>query len=164
MKSFEKIKDTVSTILGYFVFIALLGSGIYDLIRDEHWIILSLTILGLVATALFFIFILGPSLEAGFRNRFPFDYERHLLNEIAFFTNKGYLQVEYIDPGSEHPGILMSRENSPHVKIILNAPIAPSDYSVDVYIMTDPVISAHYDVKDDIDLKHAKLSKLLEII
>lgn len=163
MKSFEKIKDTVSTILGYFVLIASFVLGTYSLIEKGHWIILSLTILGLVATALFFIF-LGPILEAGFRNRFPFDYERHLLNEIAFFTNKGYLQVEYIDPGSEHPGILMSRENSPHVKIILNAPIAPSDYSVDVYIMTDPVISAHYDVKDDIDLKHAKLSKLLEII
>ena len=58
----------------------------------------------------------------------------------------------------------MSRENSPQVKIILNAPTAASDYSVDVCIMTDPVISAHYDVKDDIDLKHAKLSKLLEII
>lgn len=163
MKSFEKIKDTVSTILGYFVLIASFVLGTYSLIEKGHWIILSLTILGLVATALFFIF-LGPILEAGFRNRFPFDYERHLLNEIAFFTNKGYLQVEYIDPGSEHPGILMSRENSPHVKIILNAPIAASDYSVDVYIMTDPVISAHYDVKDDIDLKHAKLSKLLEII
>ena len=163
MKSFEKIKDTVSTILGYFVLIASFVLGTYSLIEKGHWIILSLTILGLVATALFFIF-LGPILEAGFRNRFPFDYERHLLNEIAFFTNKGYLQVEYIDPGSEHPGILMSRENSPHVKIILNAPIAASDYYVDVYIMTDPVISAHYDVKDDIDLKHAKLSKLLEII
>lgn len=164
MKSFEKIKDTVSTILGYFVLIALFVLGTYSLIEKGHWIIVSLIIIGLVATALFFIFILGPSLEAGFRNRFPFDYERHLLNEIAFFTNKGYLQVEYIDPGSEHPGILMSRENSPQVKIILNAPIAASDYSVDVCIMTDPVVSAHYDVKDDIDLKHAKLSKLLEII
>ncbi len=160
----KKIKDDVSSFFASIVFIALLGSGIYVLIRDEHWIILSLIILGLVATALFLIFILAPGLEAGFRKQFPLDYEQHLQNEIAFFTNKGYLQVEYIDPGSEHPGILMSRENSPQVKIILNAPIAASDYSVDVCIMTDPVISAHYDVKDDIDLKHAKLSKLLEII
>lgn len=164
MASFENIKDKVSSVLAYIVFIAFFGSGIYSSITEGHWIIVSLIIIGLVATALFFIFILGPSLESGFRNKFPFDYERHLLCEIAFFTDKGYQQVEYIDPGSEHPGILMSRENSPHVKIILNAPIAPSDYSVDVYIMTDPVISAHYDVKDDIDLKHAKLSKLLEII
>lgn len=164
MASFENIKDKVSSVLAYIVFIAFFGSGIYSSITEGHWIILSLVIIGLVATALFFIFILGPSLESGFRNQFPFDYEQHLLNKIAFFTNKGYLQVEYIDPGSEHPGILMSRENSPQVKIILNAPIAASDYSVDVCIMTDPVISAHYDVKDDIDLKHAKLSKLLEII
>lgn len=164
MASFENIKDKVSSVLAYIVFIAFFGFGIYSLITEGHWIILSLVILGLVLIPIFFIYILGAGMESGFRNQFPFDYEQHLLNEIAFFTNKGYLQVEYIDPGSEHPGILMSRENSPQVKIILNAPIAASDYSVDVCIMTDPVISAHYDVKDDIDLKHAKLSKLLEII
>ena len=101
-------------------------------------------------------------LESGFRNQFPFDYKRHLLNEIAFFTNKGYQQVEYINPDTEHPGILMTRENPPQIKIILNAPITALDYSVDVFIMTEPIISTHYNVKDCPNLKHAKLSKLFE--
>ena len=164
MVSFEKIKDKVYSISACIVLIALLGFGIYSLIEEEHWIILSLLIIGLVSTPLFFIYILGAGLERGFRNRFPFDYEQHLLNEVAFFTNKGYQQVEYIAPGSEHPGILMSKEDSPQVKIILKAPITASNYSIDVYIMTEPVISTHYDVKDELDLKHAKLSGLFEHI
>ena len=126
MVSFEKIIDKVYSISACIVLIALLGFGIYSLIEEEHWIILSLLIIGLVSTPLFFIYILGAVLEGGFRNRFPFYYEQHLLNEVAFFTNKGYQQVEYIDPGSEHPGILMSKEDSPQVKIILNAPITIS--------------------------------------
>lgn len=150
-------------ILNWMLIFLFIGGGITLSIYFHEWLVLAL-IIGSVIIFAGFIYILGMGMESGFRNQFPFDYEQHLLNEIAFFTNKGYLQVEYIDPGSEHPGILMSRENSPQVKIILNAPIAASDYSVDVCIMTDPVISAHYDVKDDIDLKHAKLSKLLEII
>lgn len=56
MASFENIKDKVSSVLAYIVFIAFFGFGIYSLITEGHWIILSLTILGLVATALFFIF------------------------------------------------------------------------------------------------------------
>ena len=150
-------------ILDWMPIFLFIGGGITLCIYFHKWLVLAL-IIGSVIIFAGFIYLLVVGMESGFRNQFPFDYEQHLLNEIAFFTNKGYLQVEYIDPGSEHPGILMSRENSPHVKIILNAPIAASDYSVDVCIMTDPVISAHYDVKDDIDLKHAKLSKLLEII
>ena len=156
MKRLREILDWIPIFL-------FIGGGITLSIYFHEWLVLAL-IIGSVIIFAGFIYILGMGMESGFRNQFPFDYEQHLLNEIAFFTNKGYLQVEYIDPGSEHPGILMSRENSPHVKIILNAPIAPSDYSVDVYIMTEPVISAHYDVNDDIALKHAKLSKLLEKI
>ena len=146
-------------ILNWMLIFLFIGGGITLSIYFHEWLVLAL-IIGSVIIFAGFIYLLVVGMESGFRNQFPFDYEQHLLNEIAFFTNKGYLQVEYIDPGSEHPGILMSRENSPHVKIILNAPIAASDYSVDVCIMTDPVVSAHYDVKDDIDLKH----KLLEII
>lgn len=156
MKRLREILDWIPIFL-------VIGGGITLCIYFHKWLVLAL-IIGSVIIFAGFIYILGMGIESSFRNQFPFDYKQHLLNEIAFFTNKGYLQVEYIDPGSEHSGILMSRENSPHVKIILNAPIAPSDYSVDVYIMTEPVISAHYDVNDDIALKHAKLSKLLEII
>lgn len=148
-------------ILDWMPIFLFIGGGITLSIYFHEWFVLAL-ILGSVIIFAGFIYLLGMGLESGFRNKFPFDYERHLLNEIAFFTNKGYQQVEYIDPGSEHPGILMSRENSPQVKIILNAPIAASDYSVDVCIMTEPVISTHYYVKDCPNLKHAKLSELFE--
>lgn len=156
MKRLREILDWMPI----FLFIEL---GITLSIYFHKWLVLAL-ILGSVIIFAGFIYLLVMGLESGFRHQFPFDYEQHLLSEIAFFTNNEYRKVEYIDPGSEHPGILMVRENSPQIKIILNAPITASDYSVDVCIITEPVISTHYYVKDDLDLKHAKLSQLLEII
>lgn len=150
-------------ILDWMPIFLFIGGGITLSIYFSKWLVLAL-ILGSVIIFAGFIYLLGMGLESGLRHKFPFDYELHLLNEIAFFTNNEYRKVEYIDPGSEHPGILMVRENSPQIKIILNAPITASDYSVDVCIMTEPVISTHYYVKDDLDLKHAKLSQLLAII
>lgn len=56
MVSFEKIKDKVYSILACIVLMALLGFGIYSLIKEEHWIILSLLIIGLVSTPLIFFY------------------------------------------------------------------------------------------------------------
>ena len=99
-------------------------------------------------------------LESGFRNRFPLDYLRHLNVEINFFKEKGFQIINYLDSGSEHPGVLMQKENSPDIRIILNAPINQSNYTIDVRVMKDPEISIKYLVSTNSESKIEKLNEL----
>lgn len=156
MNKFRKLLDWLSWIL---ILSGILAFTIYY----HNWILLSLII---VSVALFcgFIYIMGMGLESGFRNKFPLDYLMHLSTEIDFFNEKGYQLIEYIEPGSEHPGIVLQKENSPDVKIILKAPIKPSDYSVDVIVMKDPEISINYLVTTPLETKIEKLNELCEIV
>ena len=105
---------------------------------------------------------MGMGLESGFRNQFPLDYLMHLTTEIEFFNKNSYQQIQYIDPGSEQPGILMSKDNLPSIRIILNAPINSLNYTVDVHIMTNPEKCIHYDVATDRETKLEKLKTLYE--
>lgn len=66
-------KDKIQALLGVIALIILFGFGIYSLIADGHWIILSIIVLGIILPVIFFIFVLGQGLEAGFRNKFPLD-------------------------------------------------------------------------------------------
>ena len=154
MKKLREILDWIPL----FLFIA---GGITFAIYLQNWILLGLIILGIF---LFggFIDLMAMGLESSLRNQFPLDYLMLLTTEVDFFNEKGFQIINYLDPGSEHPGILMRKENSPDVWIILNAPINQyqSNYTVDVWVMKDPEISIKYLVRTNPESKIEKLNEL----
>ena len=153
MKILREILDWIPLIL-------LIAGGIALSIYLQEWILLGLIILGMVIFGGFIYIMAMGGLESGFRNRFPLDYLRHLKTEVDFFEEKGFQIINHLDPGSEHPGVLMQKENSPDVRIILNAPINQSNYTVDVRVMKDPEISIKYLVSTNPESKIEKLNEL----
>ena len=146
-------------ILDWIPLIFFIAGGIAFAIYLQNWILLGLIILGIF---LFggFIPLMAMGLESGLRNRFPLDYLMHLTTEVDFFEEKGFQIINHLDPGSEHPGVLMQKENSPDVRIILNAPINSFNYTVDVWVMKDPEISIKYLVTTNPESKIEKLNEL----
>ena len=67
---------------------------------------------------------MAKGLEAGFRNRFPFDYLIELSWIVQLFEKHGFQEDEYsrIDAGTDCPGIKMVRGNE-LVEIYLIAPL-----------------------------------------
>lgn len=159
MKKLREILDWIPL----FLFIA---GGITFAIYLQNWILLGLIILDLIILGIFlfggFIDLMAMGLESSLRNQFPLDYLMLLTTEVDFFNEKGFQIINYLDPGSEHPGILMRKENSPDVWIILNAPINQyqSNYTVDVWVMKDPEISIKYLVRTNPESKIEKLNEL----
>ena len=153
MKKLREILDLIPLIL-------LIAGGIAFSIYLQEWILLGLIILGMVIFGGFIYLMAMGGLESGFRNRFPLDYLRHLNVEINFFKEKGFQIINYLDSGSEHPGVLMQKENSPDIRIILNAPINQSNYTIDVRVMKDPEISIKYLVTTNPESKIEKLNEL----
>lgn len=153
MKKLREILDWIPLIL-------LIAGGIALSIYLQEWILLGLIILGMVIFGGFIYIMAMGGLESGFRNRFPLDYLRHLNVEINFFKEKDFQIINYLDSGSEHPGVLMQKENSPDIRIILNAPINQSNYTVDVRVMKDPEISIKYLVSTNPESKIEKLNEL----
>lgn len=153
MKKLREILDWIPLIL-------LIAGGIALSIYLQEWILLGLIMLGIVIFGGFIYIMAMGGLESGFRNRFPLDYLRHLNVEINFFKEKGFQIINYLDSGSEHPGVLMQKENSPDIRIILNAPINQSNYTVDVRVMKDPEISIKYLVSTNPESKIEKLNEL----
>ena len=151
MKKLREILDWIPLIL-------FIAGSIAFAIYLQNWILLGLIILGIFLFGGFIMAMGG--LESGFRNRFPLDYLRHLNEEINFFKEKGFQIINYLDSGSEHPGVLMQKENSPDVRIILNAPINSFNYTVDVWVMKDPEISIKYLVTTNPESKIEKLNEL----
>lgn len=152
MKRLREILDFIPLVL-------LIVGGIAFSIYFQEWILLGLIILGTVLSA-GFIYLLGMGLESGFRNRFPLDFLMHLTTEVDFFKEKGYQIINYEDPGSEHPGVVMQKENSPHIKIILDAPIMSFNYNVNACIMENPEMCIHYTVATDHKTKIEMLNEL----
>ena len=153
MKKLREILDWIKIFL-------LPAGGIAFAIYFQNWILWGLIILGMVIFGGFIYIMAMGGLESGFRNRFPLDYLSHLNVERHFFEEKGFQIINHLDPGSEHPGVLMQKENSPDVRIILNAPINSFNYTVDVWVMKDPEISIKYLVTTNPESKIEKLNEL----
>ena len=152
MKKLREILDWIPLIL-------FIAGSIAFAIYLQNWILLGLIILGILYGGFIFLMAMG-GLESCFRNRFPLDYLWHLTTEVKFFKEKGFQIINHLDPGSEHPGVLMQKENSPDVRIILNAPINSFNYTVDVWVMKDPEISIKYLVTTNPESKIEKLNEL----
>lgn len=153
MKKLRKILDWIQI----FWFPA---GGIAFAIYIQDWIISSLLILGIVTFYGFMYLLAMAGWENCFIMPFSLDYLRHLTTEVDFFKEKGFQIINHLDLGSEHPGVLMQKENSPDVRIILNAPINSSNYTVDVRVMKDPEISINYLVRTNPETKIEKLNEL----
>ena len=65
---------------------------------------------------------MAKGLEAGFRNQFPFDYLISLSWIVQLFKRHGFQEDEYIDAGTDCPGIKMVRGDE-LVEIYLIAPL-----------------------------------------
>lgn len=142
------IIEKIKTIIAYVICIALFVWGIASLIINKNWIILVIITLGL-GLFVFLFFAMFAGMESGFRNKFPLDYLMHLNTEIDYLSSLGYQIDKYIEPGSEHPGVIMTKDEAPNIIILLNAPLNDSAFSVDIFSSDAPeIIKAHYNTKD----------------
>lgn len=64
----------------------------------------------------------GAMFEAGGRNQFPFDYLPALSRVIDFFEKNGFTKGDLINPGSDKPGINMSKGEI-KIEIYLDSPL-----------------------------------------
>lgn len=65
---------------------------------------------------------LGAMFEAGNRNQFSFDYLPALSRVIDFFEKNGFTKGDLINPGSDKPGINMSKGEN-EIEIYLDSPL-----------------------------------------
>lgn len=79
-----------------------------------------------------FFWLLGTCLEAGFREKYPFDFELTLGWVIKELESRGYKQAAMMDAGSDYPGVIMKHpESGIEMEVRLHAPLLSSKgYSI----------------------------------
>lgn len=142
------LMEKIKTIIAYSLFIILIGGCIYQLIAEKHWVILGLLVGGIVIFVGFIILLLGCGIEAGLRNKFPMDYLFQLTTESNFFCEHGFNKIEYLDEGTDNPGILLKRDGL-KVEVRLSAPLGVSNYYTSVSSPTIGTIYVQYNTKID---------------
>lgn len=86
----------------------------------KFWIVTGIVIAVLYGIGYLFLKFLASSLEYGFRNKYPLDYLRHISWVISAFEHSNYEKGEFINPGSNLPGIYMLRGDE-KISILLKA-------------------------------------------
>ena len=78
------------------------------------------------------MWILGKMFEAGFRERYPYDFMMHFQWIVSEMEARGYAQASMIDAGGDYPGLLMKNEGTGVVmEIRLRAPLlSDKGYSI----------------------------------
>ena len=78
------------------------------------------------------LWFLGKMFEAGFRERYPYDFMMHFQWIVSEMETRGYTQAGTMDAGSEYPGLLMkNRETGGEMEIRLHAPLlSDKGYSI----------------------------------
>lgn len=109
------------------------------------------------------IFMAG-ALDSAFRNRYPYDYLPHLQWVIDEFEANGYECREYVDAGSEMPGVVLGIDSSnPEIEIRLKAPLfSKTDYSIVVIDKADQTGIIMQDV--DSEVNRQLLEKFMELL
>lgn len=70
------------------------------------------------------LWLLGKLFEAGFRERYPYDFMMHFQWIISEMEAKGYAQAGTMDAGGDYPGLLMKNERTGgEMEIRLRAPL-----------------------------------------
>ena len=95
--------------------------------------------------------LLGGFLEAGFRNRFPYDFMMHFEWIVSEMKLRGYNEARMEDAGSEHPGLVMKKgKTGPEIEIRLHAPLlSESGYNIMVSNHENETAIVMKDVKSE---------------
>lgn len=78
------------------------------------------------------LWLLGKMFEAGFRERYPYDFMMHFQWFISEMETRGYAQADMMDAGGDYPGLLMKNDGSgAEMEICLRAPLfSDKGYSI----------------------------------
>ena len=78
------------------------------------------------------LWFLGKMFEAGFRERYPYDFMMYFQWIVSEMEMKGYAQAGMMDAGGDYPGLLMkNRETGVEMEIRLRAPLlSDKGYSI----------------------------------
>ena len=78
------------------------------------------------------LWLLGAFFEAGFRNRFPYDFMMSLGWVVSGMESRGFRQADMIDAGGDNPGGIMKNPRTEvEIEIRLRAPLlSDKGYSV----------------------------------
>ena len=78
------------------------------------------------------LWLLGAMFEAGFRNRYPYDFMMHFQWIVSEMKTRGYTQAGIMDAGGDYPGLLMKNEGTDvKMEIRLRAPLlSDKGYSI----------------------------------
>lgn len=78
------------------------------------------------------LWFLGKMFEAGFRERYPYDFMMHFQWIVSEMETKGYAQAGMMDAGGDYPGLLMKNERTGvEMEIRLRAPLlSDKGYSI----------------------------------
>jgi len=103
-------------------------------------------------------------IKAGFRNKYPFDYEFNLAWVLSELRTHGYRIVKHINSGGDNPGVMLgSTKNNNVIEVRLNAPLFTSkSNSIIVVNRTNQTGIVFPDSYSDGNLK--LLVKFLEVL
>jgi hypothetical protein len=78
------------------------------------------------------LWLLGKMFEAGFRERYPYDFMMHFQWIVSEMETRGYAQADMMDAGGDYPGLLMKNEGTGvEMEIRLRAPLfSDKGYSI----------------------------------
>ena len=78
------------------------------------------------------LWLLGKMFEAGFRERYPYDFMMHFQWIVSEMEVRGYAQAGMMDAGGDYPGLLMKNEGTgAEMEIRLRAPLfSDKGYSI----------------------------------
>ena len=78
------------------------------------------------------LWLLGKMFEAGFRERYPYDFMMHFQWIISEMETRGYAQTGTMDAGGDYPGLLMKNKGTGvEMEIRLRAPLlSDKGYSI----------------------------------
>ena len=78
------------------------------------------------------LWFLGKMFEAGFRERYPYDFMMHFQWIVSEMETRGYAQAGMMDAGGDYPGLLMKNEGTGvEMEIRLRAPLfSDKGYSI----------------------------------
>ncbi len=78
------------------------------------------------------LWFLGTMFEAGFRDKFPYDFMMHLQWIVSEMKTRGYVQAGTMDAGGDYPGLLMKNgKTGVEMEIRLRAPLfSDKGYSI----------------------------------
>ena len=78
------------------------------------------------------LWLLGKMFEAGFRERYPYDFMMHFQWIVSEMETRGYTQAGTMDAGGDYPGLLMKNgETGGEMEIRLRAPLlSDKGYSI----------------------------------